>query len=143
VRALAIAALLLAGCEIDTELGIAAEITSAVITVPSDASVSVEVDVDYRVGEHAEGERNFQPQAIEVYAGEELVAQITPELPAGFTPRIAPGAEASVHLTGSDDTVTDPRGLCGTEARILFRWRDATSAEVGMTEGVSDVVACD
>lgn len=141
----AAALLLLSGCAdvVDTELGLDATVDAARVSYASGV-VSASIDVTYRVGEHAEDERVFQPQAIDLFVGEELVTTLspTPTSP-DFDAALMPGESASATLEGGMSGVTDPMRLCGAEVRVLFRWVDQTTLEIGMTETVTTDVTCE
>ena len=130
------------GACVDTELGLDATVQAARVEVLGDA-VTVSIDIDYRVGEHAEGNRVFQPQAIELYVGGALVATITPEAPPGFVPGLSPGDSRSATLGGTNAMVSGASTLCGGgEVVVLFRWLDGATLEIGMTEASTTDVAC-
>ena len=132
----------LASCSVDTELGLDATINAASVTVAPDDSVSVSVDLTYRVGEHAEGARGFQPQAIELYVADELVAPLVPMAPPGFVGTVSPGESIDATFAAPTDTATDPRRLCGAEVVVLFRWLDGSVMEIGMTDALTTDVTC-
>lgn len=139
-----LAALALLGCAdlVDTELGLAAEIDVATVTVAG-GIVSAAVVVTYRVGPHAEGERTFQPQAIDLYVDAELVAPLIPSAPDDFDPVLAPGEARTVTLTAGMSGVTAPERLCGAEVTVVFRWRDTTTRESGLVEAMTSEVSCE
>jgi hypothetical protein len=140
----AVAALLALGCAdlADTELGVDATVESASVR-HGGGEVSATLDVSYRVGTHAEGERRFGPQSIDLFVGESLVATLPPTTPPGFDGTLAPGESARVTLEGVTSDATDPARLCGAEVTVLFRWVDATTLEIGMTEAVTSDVTCE
>lgn len=136
------------GCAIDTELGLAVEITSASAEVAADAAgdvVSVTLGVDYRTGAHATESHELRPQAIDVLAGDAPIVTISPNRPPLFVPVVPPGESRSTTLTGESapGAALDPRRLCGSEARILFRWIDDATGEVGTSEATTPPVTCD
>lgn len=132
------------GCAdlVDTELGLAAEIDVATVAVTGGV-VSTAVVVTYRVGEHAEESRSFQPQAIDLYVGDEPIAQLVPSAADDFDPVIAPGESRTVTLTAGMSGVTAPERLCGAEVTVVFRWLDATTLEIGMAEAMTSEVTCE
>lgn len=131
------------GC-VDTELGLDAVIDSARVTVAPDGLVTVRIDITYRVGEYAEESRVFQPQGMEVYTSDDtLVARTSITAPPTFVTNVDPGESFSAPLLGMDDMAADPRAICGTEVRVLFRWLDATMMEIGQTSTVTSDVTCE
>jgi len=131
------------GC-VDTELGLDAVIDSARVTVAPDGLVTVRIEITYRVGEYAEESRVFQPQGMEVYTLDDtLVARTSITAPPTFVTNVDPGESFSSPLLGMDDGATDPRAICGTEVRVLFRWLDATMMEIGQTTTVTGDVTCE
>lgn len=138
-----LSAMCLAGC-VDTELGLEAVIDSARVTVGADDSVSARIEITYRVGEFATGDRTFQPQSIEVFTGDSIVSMTSSlDAPPGFVTNVSPGESFSSPLVGVDMVPVEPRRLCGAEARVLFRWLDSTMTEIGMTEAVTSDVTCE
>jgi hypothetical protein len=102
---------LVAACEIDTELGVGAEITSASLVVTgADPAVDLtgELVVTFRVGEHAEGERGFNVSGADIDVAGESAGFVTLTRPADFDGRLAPGEEASVRLA-IDPVPSNPR----------------------------------
>lgn len=144
----AVSSVVACGCAIDTELGLAVDITEASAEVAMDPAgdvVSVTMAVDYRTGEHAMETHSFRPQSIDLFAGDSSVVTLSPERPAVFVPDVPPGTSRSTMLRGVSDPgeATDPRRLCGTEARLLFLWIDDATSEIGMTEATTSTVVCD
>ncbi|MEC7522078.1 MAG: hypothetical protein VYE22_19490 [Myxococcota bacterium] len=131
LRLLPAVALLLTGC-VDTELGLDADIDAARVSVVG-TTIDVELDVTYRVGPYAEGERTFQPQGIELYAGDTLVATLSPMAPPGFQARVAPGESFTATFPATADVAT-AADACAGDLRVLFRWLDTTTNEIGMTD---------
>ncbi|MBX3273584.1 MAG: hypothetical protein KF729_25190 [Sandaracinaceae bacterium] len=142
MRAALALSLLLGGC-IDTELGLDATIDTACVTVTSANAVSARLDTTYRVGEHAEGDRLFQPNGLELYAGDALVAQMVPDVPPGFVSRVSPGESRSSVVVGEDRMAADPRRLCAGPVRVLLRWLDGSTREIGMADTVTSDVTCE
>lgn len=141
-RSIAVAlAAVLSSCAVDTELGLDATIDAATVQVTT-AAVSASVDVTYRVGAYAEDARVFQPQAIDLFVGDELIVSLPPSLPADFEPNVAPGESRNATLEGGMSGVTDPTRLCGADVRVVFTWVDQTTLEVGTTEAIADDVTC-
>ncbi len=141
--ALLLVASVLGSCAVDTELGLEAIIDRGSVVVAADDVVTARLDVTYRVGDYATGERAFQPQAIQLFVGDALVATMTPNAPPGFVGRVSPGESFAAVFTADDASATDPRRLCGVEVRIFFRWLDASVTEIGMTEAVTSDVTCE
>ncbi|MCB9593207.1 MAG: hypothetical protein H6719_10785 [Sandaracinaceae bacterium] len=135
-------ALLASGC-IDTELGLDAVIDSSRVTVAPDGVVTARLETTYRVGEHAEGDRLFQPNGIELYVGDVLVARMVPTVPPTFVQRVSPGESRSSPILGMDTMATDPSQLCGATVTVLFRWLDASTMEIGMTQATTSDVTCE
>lgn len=136
------------GCAIDTELGLAVTIEASSASVTSDGEgdlVAITMGVAYRVGEHAETAHEFQPQSVDVFVGEALVARASPNRPPAFVSLVRPGQSFTTTFTGETRPVTgaDARALCGTEALLLLRWTDATTGEVGTSESTTADVTCD
>lgn len=138
--------LLGAGCAIDTELGLDVTIHSSRVDVraePEGDVVAVSFDSTYRVGEHAPQAHRLMPQAIDVFAGDVLVASITPDRPPGFVVDVMPGQSFSATFTGESrpGAADGARTLCGAEATLLFRWSDDT--HFGMAESTTTAITCD
>ena len=157
LASLASAALtLVVGCTVDTELGVAAEVQGAAITVTGmgmDDVIGVAIPTRFRVGEHAEGRKMFVIQRAELVVGETPVAQIGIDYPDGFTGQLDPGTDQTVTLTGATPPgdFPDARGhLCGAASvRVLVRWQDVTPGmtplpgDFGVAEGETSDVTCD
>ncbi len=119
------------GCSVDTELGVAAELQSATVTVAgtgADAAASVMLDVRFRVGEHALGPRTFVVPRADVRVGETPAATVNLDRPPGFDGTLSPGESQEVTLVG---TTTNPDAdgvICGApSATVVIQWehRDA------------------
>ena len=140
-----------AGCEVDTELGIAADVTSAQVTVTgagADSIVGVDLVVHFRVGEHAQGVRTFIVPQADLFSGTEFLAQITLARPPDFDGMLAPGEDETVSIHGETRPgdfagARDP--LCAPQPTItvLLRWRDQTTAELGASQAMTSAVTCD
>ena len=153
-RVLVAAAAVLASCTVDTELGVAAEIQSAAVTVTGtgDATVvAVSIPTRFRVGEHAEATRMFIIQRAELMVGETPVAQMGIDYPPGFTGQLAPGDDQTITLTGETPAGAFPEApgqLCGATVRVLVRWQDVTPGasplpgDFGVTEASTTDVTC-
>lgn len=146
---LGLASMLVAGCAIDTELGLAVDVRAARVQVRADAEgevVTASLDLDYRVGAYAERARELRPQSIEIFLSEDArVVSFPPDRPAGFVPRVDPGESRRVTLRGSSPPgeAADPRQLCGRRPLVLFRWVDAVTNEVGLSEVTGEPTGCD
>ena len=151
--ALALAALLggalfASGCMIDTELGLASRIDSAALRSSlsgAEAELTMSVMVTFRVGEHAEGARDFYPNSIEAFVGDQRIGEIVPDAPPGFDPHIEPGQERQTTLSG---TTTIPMGthatLCGASSvTLLLRFTDGATGMVDQIDGETADVVCE
>lgn len=156
MRRALLAIALCGACTVDTELGVAAEVQSAAITVTgtgADDVVGVSIPTRFRVGEHAEGRKMFVIQRAELMVGETPVAQVGIDYPDGFTGQLDPGSDQTVTLTGATPpgAFPDARGhLCGAASvRVLVRWQDVTPGamplpgDYGVAEGETSEVTCD
>lgn len=145
-----------AGCTVDTELGVAAEIQSAAVSVSGTGDTSVvsaSVPTRFRVGEHAEGRRMFVLQRAELTVGGTPAAQMGIDYPAGFTGQLDPGDDQTVTLTGSTmpGAFPDAPGLlCGASpVHVIVRWQDVTPGmmpllgDYGLAEVETTDVTCD
>ena len=137
---------LASSCAIDTELGLDASVDAARVTV-SGVDVSASLDVTYRVGPYAEGDRLFAPQAVELFVGDALIAQLTLAAPPGFDPAVAPGQARTATLTATASGVDLASQLCepragGAAVTVLFRWIDQSNREIGSTDAVTTDVTC-
>ena len=127
---MALAALALvgvAGCEIDTELGIAAEVTSAALTVDRAADRYVaRVTVAFRVGENAQGVREFVPLRVDAEAGGAVATASSFDRPAGFSGVLSPGDSRSVTFVAECLGGCNAAALCsaGGAVPIDFFWED-------------------
>lgn len=142
-----------AACTVDTELGVAAVVRGGTVTVTSDDVVRVEALTRFRVGEHAEGPRQFVLQRMEVFVEDTPAVQVNPDYPPGFDGELAPGEEQTITLTGATAPGAFPSArdvLCGAStARILVRWQDVTpgdapvDSEFGIAEGTTEDITCE
>lgn len=135
-------------CAIDTEIGLDATIGAARVEVRAATDgdvVAITMPVTYRVGEHAQETHELLPQAIDIFAGDIVVATISPNRPPGFMQVVMPGQTFSTTFTGESapGVATDPRSLCGAEATLFFRWRDESNGTVGMAESTTSDITCD
>ena len=116
-----------AGCEIDTELGIAAEVTSASLTVDraTDRYVA-RVTVAFRVGENAQGVREFVPLRVDAEAGGAVATASSFERPAGFSGVLSPGDSRSVTFVAECLGGCNAAALCGAGGTVPidFFWED-------------------
>lgn len=152
-RVLAIASLLASAlaassCAIDTEIGLDATIGASSLDVRAETDgdvVAITMPVTYRVGEHAQESHELMPQAIDVFAGDIVVATIVPNRPPAFVPVVMPGQTFMTTFTGESapGVATDPRSLCGAEATLRFRWMDASNGTVGMADATTSDITCD
>ncbi len=154
-RAAAVVALaaVAAACTVDTELGIAAQVEGGAVTVTADDAVQVEARVRFRVGEHAEGPRQFILQRLELFVGDTPAARVNADYPPGFDGTLAPGEDETVTLTGTSSAGAFPAArdlLCGAgSVRLLVRWQDVTpgdspvDTEYGLAEGSTGDVTCE
>lgn len=119
------------GCSIDTELGVAAEITSATVTIAGngeDAAASVMIDVVFRVGEHALGPRTFEASRAEIVATD-VIHLVNLDRPPAFDGTLAPGESETVTYMGTSpaqDIDADACGLSVVTVRLPYAHRDAT-----------------
>ena len=145
----ALAGLLAGSCTVDTELGVAADIQGASVSVSEDAAgggdvVGVEVEVRFRVGEHAEGDREFVANRLELFVGESPVAQLN----VGFMETLSPGDDVTTTITGTSTAGAWPDAraqLCGgdTLVTLLINWDDRTTDELGRAQTSTMNVTCD
>ena len=128
----------------------AAELHSASVDVAGDGATSViaiALDVDFRVGAHAEGVREFIVPRAELYVAELPVVQINLERPLGFDGALAPGEHERVRITGMSARGAFPDArtpLCapGSQVQVLLRWEDRTRMEFGTIDGLASEVSC-
>ena len=126
------ACLVLGGaCSIDRELGVASELNSATIDIVGDgaaATLSVQAEATFRVGENALAPQSFVPTSLEVYAGETLLSAFVPTGSDGGL--LAPGEERSVSLSGGPETAEGADALCEGVARVRLVYRFAENTGV-------------
>jgi len=136
-------------CTVDTELGLAVEVTSATVSATGSgatAVITVDVGADVRVGAHAQGSRMFIVPRADVLVGDTVVATVNLDRPAGFDGTLAPGESRSLVLHGATFAGSfDPAALCVTPApapTVLLHWEDRTAMEVGTAEGTASPASC-
>lgn len=150
LAAAAVTGLVLAACAVDTELGLDATVSSAVVTVTSggaapSTSIDARVTVAFRVGEHAQGVRRFVPVRVDVAAPDGVVSVGAFEVPRGFDGSLSPGESAEVRFDASCAGDCASRGLCsgaagdGSSVPITFFWEDRglSPPEPGSTMGTA------
>jgi len=138
-------------CTVDTELGVAASIDGASIDVsasPDGDVVGIELDMEFRVGEHAMGAREFVVPRADVVVDDRPVAQINLNRPAGFDGMLAPGESETVRIDGTTAPGAFPAAraaLCegSPTAEVLVRWEDRTEMVFDMTHARTDAISCD
>ena len=77
-----------------------------------------------------------------LYADDALVATLSPMAPPGFQARVAPGEAFTATFPASGD-VSDGAAVCAGELRVLFRWLDTTTMEIGMTDAIVPDPTCE
>jgi hypothetical protein len=148
LAALAVAAL--AACEIDTELGVGAEIMSASLVVSGadpDVTFSGELLVLFRVGEHAQGERGFNVSGADVDGADGNAGFVGFMRPADFDGTLAPGEEQMVRLVidpGPSNSQEDARmKICtpstGAPAATFILTYQHFEASMPMSMGMRDM----
>jgi len=121
---------LVAGCSIDTELGVAAEISSATVTIAgtgADAAASVMVDVVFRVGDHAQGARTFVATRVEILPADRG-HPVNLDRPPAFDGTLSPGESESVTYMGTSPAANIDADVCGLSVvtvRLPYAHRDA------------------
>lgn len=144
IVAAACAVLGLGGCTVDTELGIAAEVTSASLVVDraTDRYVA-RVTVAFRVGENAQGVREFVPLRVDAEAGGTVATASSFDRPAGFSGVLSPGDARTVTFVGECLGGCGTAALCdaGSAVPIDFFWEDrgVSPPELGQTSGTATV----
>lgn len=139
-------AVVLASCTVDTELGLAAEVSAATLQVDALANTyTVRVTIDFRVGEHATGVRQFVPLRVDAQAAETIGTASSFSRPPGFTGALAPGESRTVTFVGECLGDCHAAELCaaGGSVPIDFFWEDrgVSPPELGQTNGTA-VVDC-
>lgn len=136
-------------CTVDTELGLAAEITSANVSAAGSgamAVITVDLNATVRVGEHAQGTRMFVVPRVDLLVGDAIVATINLDRPVGFDGSLDPGVSRMLTLHGATLAgAFDPAPLCATPTptvRVLLHWEDRTAMEMGTAEGTATRVTC-
>jgi len=136
-------------CTVDTELGLAAQITAAEVHAAgsgASAVVSVDLTADVRVGEHAQGTRMFIVPRADLLVGDAIVATVNLDRPAGFDGSLDPGVSRTLVLHGATLAgAFDPAPLCASPApavRVVLHWEDRTAMEMGTAETSTMRVTC-
>jgi hypothetical protein len=139
-------------CSVDTELGVAAEIRNASVTVAgtgADAAASVMLDVQFRVGAHALGPRTFVVPRADIRVGETPAATVNLDIPAGFDGTLSPGETQDVTLVGTTTNPDADAALCSaSSATVVIQWehRDAmdpsTMGEIDVAEIETTNITC-
>ena len=62
-----------------------------------------------------------------------------------FRSVVQPGESFTATFTGESmpSATSDPGRLCGGSARLLFRWSDVATGEIGMTESSTSEIVCE
>jgi hypothetical protein len=141
---LACAAHGLAGCTIDTELGLAAEVTGATLVVDRAADRYVaRVTVAFRVGENAQGVREFVPLRVDAEAGATVATASSFDRPVGFSGVLSPGDSRTVTFVGECLGGCNAAALCGAggSVPIDFFWEDrgVSPPKLGQTSGTATI----
>jgi hypothetical protein len=138
------AARALSSCTVDTELGLAADVSAATLTVNQLAGTyHAQITVDFRVGAHATGVREFAPLRLDATAGAVIGTASSFTRPPGFSGALAPGESRTVTFTG--DCLANCRAteLCaaGGSVPIDFFWEDrgVSPPELGQASGTATV----
>ena len=126
MRRLALALMMLSSTScIDTELGLAVDVTGASVSVDA-TDISVELTCDVRVGTYALAGDDFILPRAGIFVGEVPVAELNLERPVGFDGRLEPGESTTVTLVGSagiDAYPSAPGQLCGASAaEVTVNW---------------------
>lgn len=138
-------------CSVDTELGVDATVEDVeVVVMGADpgATVVASFRATFRVGEHADGAREFVPGRAALFVGDALVGELVPSSSGTFDGRLEPGEMRTFTLTGASRPGAAPMAraaLCapGATATLVFRWEDRTRAESGATTGAVMQLRCD
>lgn len=136
----------LASCSVDTELGLAADVTAASLVVDRVANTyRVNVTIDFRVGAHATGVREFVPLRVDADASGVIGTASDFTRPAGFTGMLAPGESRTLTFIGDCLGDCHATELCaaGGSVPIDFFWEDrgVSPPELGQTSSTA-VVDC-
>lgn len=128
-------------CTIDTELGIAAEVNSANVSLNTSTSeLFVEAMVRVRVGEFAEGERDFIVPKADVFSGDDFIIDVNLNRPNDFDGTLAPNEDTEFTIRGSVPFTGDLE--CGDPVNIAIRWSDMTTGEMGIAEASAGTLEC-
>lgn len=141
------------GCSIDTELGVAVDVTRAEVVASGDAAetvVTVDVDLDIRVGDHAMGERQFVVTRVELFAkgeggDDEPLGIVNLDRPSDFDGTLAPGESQTVAFHGETRPgafAATRDSLCERDVTALVRYEDRTEMELLTATGDASVT-CD
>lgn len=147
----------LSACTVDTELGVAADIQAVTVTVTGSADttvVAMALDVEFRVGEHAQGAREFVVPRAEIFVADMPVAVVNLGRPTGFDGTLSPGERQVVHITGSTLAGAFPGArdaLClgSPSAVALISWshhavgEPATMADIDTASAPVSSITCD
>ncbi len=134
----------LTSCTVDTELGLAADVSEATLVVDQAADTyQVHVTVNFRVGAHATGVREFVPVRVDATAGTIIGTASSFARPPGFTGTLAPGESNTVTFVGDCLADCGTAALCaaGGSVPIDFFWEDrgVSPPELGQTSGTATV----
>ena len=142
-------AVLAAGCTVDTETGVGATVQSTEVTFMGtgiDATIALEMTIEFHVGEHVEEGRTFIPLGVDVFVGERIVGRAMFDRPPGFDNMLDPGQTERVTFHGMGFVeAADGKDLAcapGAMVTVLVRWDDMTAGEIGMTSVTLDSVTC-
>lgn len=148
IGVVALAVLACSSCTVDTELGVDGELQGSSVAVSADPGgagdvIAVDVRVRFRVGEHAEGDRTFVADRVELFVGETPVAVVN----VGFSETLSPGDDVTATISGETTAGAwpDARGLLcsgAPEVTVLVRWDDRTAGELGLDQTTTTDVTC-
>jgi len=133
----ALALLLTCGCTVDTELGVAADFQSATVRVSGAGDttvVAVDLVVDFRVGEHAQGgARIFVVSVATLFVDSTPTAEIRVD----DSRTLSPGSSTTVTLTGETRPGAHPSArdlLCAGSptVQVLIQWSEAPTMDPSM-----------
>jgi hypothetical protein len=138
-----------AGCTVDTETGVGADVLSTDVSFAGtgiDATIALQMTVRFHVGEHVMDARTFIPLRVDLFVGEQLVGTVNLDRPPGFDNTLEPGESETVDFTGSGfvanatarDLACDPASML----TINIRWDDMTADEISMDSITTNDVTC-